>query len=113
MSISMRKVCAVVWAKSRALTDKNVILAPLMILGITVGLRYLYGAMMEGEALSPSLMAMVLNMGLTMNITMTGMFVTSAGRSGIFPGQPDSAFSGDAVCEYPADPGQRPFPGTD
>ena len=63
MSISMRKVCAVVWAKSRALTDKNVILAPLMILGITVGLRYLYGAMMEGEALSPSLMAMVLNMG--------------------------------------------------
>ena len=79
MSISMRKVCAVVWAKSRALTDKNIILAPLMILGITVGLRYLYGAMMEGEALSPSLMAMVLNLGLTMNITMTGMFVTSAG----------------------------------
>ena len=79
MNISDRKVSAIVWAKSRALTDKNVIIAPLMILGLTLGMRYLYGAMVEGETLSPSLLAMVLNLGLTMNITMTGMFVTSAG----------------------------------
>lgn len=78
MKISMRKVSAITWAKTRDLTDKNVIVAPILILGLTVGLRFLYGSMLDGEPLPASLLGLVLNLGLMMNITMTGMFVTSA-----------------------------------
>lgn len=78
MNFSMRKVSAVMWAKSRALTDKNMILGPVMILGLTVGMRFLYQSMRNGEPLTPTLLSMVLNLGLNMNITMTGMFGTSA-----------------------------------
>ena len=78
MKISMRKVSAITWAKARDLTDKNVIIVPILILGMTAGLRFLYTSMLDGQPLPDTLLGLVLNLGLSMNITMTGMFVTSA-----------------------------------
>lgn len=78
MKINGRKLLAVTEMKARALFDKNVIIVPIMILGITILMRFVYGAMMDGKELPAQLLATVLNLGLTMNITMTGTFVTSA-----------------------------------
>lgn len=63
--------------KTKALFDKNVVIVPLMIIGITAIMKLLYGAIMKGQELPPPLLAIILNLGLTMNITMTGTFVTS------------------------------------
>lgn len=76
MKISMRKVSAITWAKTRDLTDKNVIIAPILILGLTVGLRFLYRSMLVFMMLpvvggfSPSLekIASVLFTGVASNM---------------------------------------------
>ena len=68
---------AVTEMKTKALFDKNVILIPVMVLGITVIMKLVYSAMLDGKEIPPMLLGVILNLGLTMNITMTGTVVTS------------------------------------
>lgn len=78
MKISMRKFMAVTEVKAKALLDKNVIIVPILIIGMTFMMKFIYSAIMKGEELPDIMLKMILSLGLTMNISMTGMFVTSA-----------------------------------
>ncbi|GAA0791792.1 ABC transporter permease subunit [Faecalicatena orotica] len=77
MKICTRKLMTVTEMKTKALFDKNVILIPVMVLGITVIMKLVYSAMLDGKEIPPMLLGVILNLGLTMNITMTGTVVTS------------------------------------
>lgn len=81
MKINRRKLFAIMEVKTKGLLDKNVIIAPIMIILTVLILRVVYRNIIGSDEIPPQLLSVILNLGLSMNITMTGMFVTSAALS--------------------------------
>lgn len=71
------KMMAVCDAKLKAiLSNINIMVGPLLAIFFTLIMRFVYGKIADGTP-STALLAMVLNMGVLFNISMTGMFTTS------------------------------------
>lgn len=77
MSFSSHKFSAIVGLKFRSiLLNKNILLIPIIALGMTVGMKFLYRSMLDGKDLPPELLGLVLTFGLIMNIAMMGIMST-------------------------------------
>lgn len=76
MSCSMRKVLVIASVKGKTLFSRNFITMPLFTLGIIVVLRSVFDAMGTGN--DSFITGYLLNFGLIFNITLMGIYVTSA-----------------------------------
>jgi len=60
------------------ISNKNLIMMPIFSIAITVIYRFLYTSLLKDNSSADMMMGIVLNLGLMMNIVMTGMTVTSS-----------------------------------
>lgn len=74
--VHMRKLCAIMDVKTRALFSKNYIIMPIFSLGFTFLMSVIYGKM-AGDSAVPN--GYVAALGMLMNISMMGIYCTAAG----------------------------------
>lgn len=77
MNISLRKVWAITEVKGKNLFSKNFILMPLFTVGIILALRLIFDSMETGND-SAFMVSYLLKFGLVFNISLMGIYVTSA-----------------------------------
>ncbi len=76
--ISSRKFIALTQLKFKTMMNANIIFGPAFAIALTAVLRVVYSKIFTGEDMPAFLMTMLLNLGLSFNIGMTGIFVISA-----------------------------------
>jgi len=74
---SLHKFAAITQLKFKSMFNKNLIAMPIMAIGMTILLRFLYSSILDGEKMPDFLLGMALSLGLMFSVTMTGMLVTS------------------------------------
>lgn len=76
--IHWHKLTAVMKLKTRALFSKNFIIMPIFAIGLTLALKFLYRFIADGnDEMLTFMYSMALGLGVTMNVSMTGMVCTS------------------------------------
>lgn len=79
MTLSLHKVSAIIEMKLKAIIfNKNLVMMPIFSILMTVVYRFLYASILKDNESADTLMGLVLNLGLMLNIVMTGLVVTSS-----------------------------------
>lgn len=77
MNISLRKIWAITEVKGKNLFSKNFIIMPLFTVGIILGMRLIFDSMETGNDTAFTV-SYLLKFGLIFNISLMGIYVTSA-----------------------------------
>lgn len=78
LKISYKRMWAVVRLKLKIMLNGNMMLTPALALGFTILMRVVYSQIVTENVMPGFMVTLVVNLGLSMNIGITGIFVASA-----------------------------------